>query len=77
MLEDLVHPSVGALIRRCRERQKISGRTLSASAGLSPSYISKVEAGEIEPSLRAFSKIALVLRMTQQEIWLCVVQAAK
>lgn len=78
MLEDLAsHAHLGDLIRRSREAQHVSGRALSAMANLSPSYISKIEAGEISPSLRAFARIALALHLTSQEIWLCVMEAAK
>jgi transcriptional regulator with XRE-family HTH domain len=71
------HPSIGDLIARARKKQNISARSLSALAGLSPSYVGKVEAGEIEPSLKAFGRIALALRLTPQEIWLCVVEAGR
>lgn len=51
-----------------RKRHHVSGRALSLAAGLSPSYVGKVENGEIEPSLKAFAKIALALHMTTAEI---------
>lgn len=37
-------------------------------ANLSPSYVGKVESGEIDPSLRAFAKIAMALEMSDFEI---------
>lgn len=55
----------------------MSARNLSAVANLSPSYVSKVESGEIQPSLQAFARIAMALSLTHQEIWVCVVLAAK
>lgn len=60
-----------------RERQKISARALSAMAELSPSYVGKVESGEIEPSLKAFARIALALHLSRQEIWLCVIESVR
>jgi transcriptional regulator with XRE-family HTH domain len=47
----------------------MSARALSARAGLSPAYVGKVEAGTIDPSLKAFARIAIALGMSQQEIW--------
>ena len=57
-----------------RTEKKLSSRALSLAAGLSPSYVGKLESGEIEPSVRAFARIALILGMNQQEIYLCVIQ---
>jgi transcriptional regulator with XRE-family HTH domain len=70
-------PTTGDLIRMARERQKMSARALSAKANLSPSYVGKVESGEIEPSLKAFARIALALHLSRQEIWLCVVESVR
>ena len=55
-------------IRFLRTRYKRSARGLSQAAGLSPSYVSKVEAGELEPSFRAFCRIAEELGMSDAEI---------
>lgn len=56
------------LLKQARTNKKLSARHLSLAAGLSPSYVSKVEAGEIEPSLKAFNSIASVLKLTDVEI---------
>lgn len=61
--------TLGQAIRTLREqRTDLSARALSAASGLSPSYVSKVESGEIEPSFRVFAKLALALGMTTAEI---------
>lgn len=65
MIEEV---NVANAIRFLRQKRKMSARALSQAAGLSPSYVSKVEAGELEPSFRAFSRIARVLQMTDAEI---------
>ena len=57
-----------------RKEKNLSSRALSLAAGLSPSYVGKLESGEIEPSVRAFARIAIILGMNQQEIYLCVIQ---
>lgn len=51
----------------------MSARSLSLQAGLSPSYVGKLEAGEIEPSVRAFARLAMVLGMSVQEVFFCVI----
>lgn len=51
-----------------RKRRGMSARSLSLAAGYSPSYVSKVERGEQEPSFRAFCSIAKVLELTDREI---------
>jgi transcriptional regulator with XRE-family HTH domain len=65
-------PFAGAAIRKVREARGLSARALSAKAGLSKAYVCKVEAGACEPSLRAFSQLAVALEMSPYEVW-CVV----
>jgi transcriptional regulator with XRE-family HTH domain len=61
--------TLGQAIRGLREqRTDLSARALSATCGLSPSYVSKVEAGVIDPSFRAFAKLSLALGMTTAEM---------
>jgi len=54
----------------------MSARALSIAVGLSESYVGKVESGSVEPSLRAFAKIAKGLGMTPPEIYVLVCQEA-
>lgn len=68
---------VAELIRVCRLRAGLSARQLSALADLSPSYITKLEAGELEPSLRSFARIVRALRLTPFEVMFCVSLAAE
>jgi transcriptional regulator with XRE-family HTH domain len=56
------------LIGYRRELKGWSGRHLSHVIGYSDSYINKVEAGIVEPSFDAFSRIAVALDFTDQEI---------
>lgn len=67
---------LGVVIRAQRKLHGLSARELSAKAGLSPSYITKLESGEIEPSLKAFGRIARVLRFTVSEVYFCTMQEA-
>lgn len=59
---------VGEVVRAYREARGISARQLSLQAGLSESYVGKLEAGEMACSLTAFSKLAVTLRMKAGEI---------
>jgi ribosome-binding protein aMBF1 (putative translation factor) len=63
---------VGVLVRHGRERRGVSQRTLSGEVKRSPAYISKLESGDLDPSLRAFSAVAVALGMTALEIWTIV-----
>lgn len=66
--------AVGHAIRDTRERQGLSARQLSLSAGLSESYVSKIESGEMsQPSFRAVSKIFTALKLKPGEIYMVVV----
>ena len=60
-------------IKRLRESKKMSARQLSLKSGLSPSYVAKVESGEIDPSFKAFARIAMVLEMSMLEIFFCII----
>ncbi len=60
---------VAQLLRDVRVKQGISARALSLQAGLSPSYVGKLESGEVEPSLYGFSKVATVLRLNRHEVY--------
>lgn len=69
--------TVGHVIRAMRERRRLSARALSLSAGLSESYVGKVESGACEPSLRAFAKIVTQLGLNAQEVFLVLQQEAR
>lgn len=68
--------TVGAVIREYRIARNISARQLSLSAGLSDSYVGKLESGAIECSLSAFAKIAVALKMKQAEVFVLVCNEA-
>jgi transcriptional regulator with XRE-family HTH domain len=59
-------------LQEFRERKGLSRRALSQQAGLSASYVGKLETGEIEPSLRAFLSISRALALTQNEVAICI-----
>lgn len=50
-------------IREYRKQQNLTMKELASQAGMSISYISQVERGEMDPSLSALRKIAAVLQV--------------
>ena len=63
-------------IRYQRIKKGLSPRALSLKAGLSASYVGKLERQEIEPSIGVFARIALVLDMNPRETFYCIRMAA-
>lgn len=60
--------SLGNAIKFMRKRKNLSSRILSSRSGLSPSYISKVEAEKLNPSFDAFCSIIEALGLSDGEI---------
>ena len=56
------------LMRFLRQRYGVSARQLSAESGLSLSYISKMEKGQVKPTVEAFAKIVNKLDISNAEI---------
>lgn len=68
---------LGTALRALREdRTSLSARGLSLTAGLSESYVGKVESGQVEPSVRAFAKIVVHLRLKPAEVWVLLSREA-
>lgn len=63
---------LGDCVRYARTRKGLSARAVSREAELSPSYVQKLEAGDIDPTLKSFAKIAQVLGLNSEEILFCV-----
>jgi len=66
---------IGDLLKQKRESLGISARGLSVQVGMSPSYVSKVEAGELDPTLHCFARMASALKMNHYEIAACLAVA--
>jgi transcriptional regulator with XRE-family HTH domain len=56
--------SVGARLRTLREEHRYSMRQLARRAGVSPSLISEVERGRVEPSISVLKRLATSLDTT-------------
>lgn len=64
--------SVASVVRAARERQGWSARELSRRVDVSPAYVTKLEAGTVDPSLSRFARLARVLRLSKAEIYYCL-----
>lgn len=60
------------VIQLRRERLGISKRELGRRSSLSAAYVSALESGSLKPSLAAFSRLAVELRLTPKEIFMIV-----
>lgn len=60
---------LATLLRQARLRAGLSQRALSLAVGRSTAYISKVEAGDMDPSFQAVSLLAVVLNLSPLELW--------
>lgn len=69
--------AAGWALRQRREERGLSARELSLRAGLSESYVGKMETSRIDPSLRCFARVAVALDLTPQEIAAVVRLAAR
>ncbi len=68
--------TVREALRYLRERAGLSARSLSVQAGLSPSYVGKIESGEHLPSLTGFAAMVTALHLSPYEVWTLVHTAA-
>ena len=55
---------LGERIRQLRTGRGLSVRTLAATTGFSPSFISQVEHGQVSPSIASLERIATALGVT-------------
>jgi transcriptional regulator with XRE-family HTH domain len=69
---DALDHAVHKAIRLKRESYGMSRRELGRRASLSEGYVSALEAGNLNPSFAAFSRLAHVLRLTPTEIFFLV-----
>ena len=75
-MADLEGPSLGDYVRMAREARGLSRRQLSMAAGLSESYVSKLESGSVDPSVRRFAVLARQLGFNQRELFVLLTREA-
>lgn len=61
-------PEFRALMTFLRNRENVSARALSEKAGLSLSYVSKMEKGDVTPTVEVWSKIIKNLNVGNEEL---------
>ena len=61
-------PEFIALMKFLRERAEVSARELSLNSGLSQGYVSKMEQGNVTPTVEVFSKIVQNLGVSAAEL---------
>jgi transcriptional regulator with XRE-family HTH domain len=65
----MTESSLGRSIRRLREGQQLSLRTLAERTGFSASFLSQVENGQASPSISSMERIATALGVTLSEFF--------
>lgn len=71
-----VEQSLGEAIRRLRDNQRLSVRTLARNCGFSASFISQVELNQASPSLSSLERIANGLGTTIGQLFVTAAPAA-
>lgn len=65
--------TLGSAVKQVRTtRTDLSARALSLAAGLSESYVGKVESDSIDPSFKAMAKISKILGLSANEIYVLI-----
>jgi transcriptional regulator with XRE-family HTH domain len=52
-----VNPDVGRLVREARKRHRISQATLARRAGTTQKHVSRIERGELSPSVATLARL--------------------
>jgi transcriptional regulator with XRE-family HTH domain len=63
-------PFVSLAFRQLRERAEISQEELAFRAGLDRTYISGIERGRRNPSLKSMQRLAAVLNLSLDEVFI-------
>jgi transcriptional regulator with XRE-family HTH domain len=72
-----ITPYVGPAFRQLRERAEISQEELAFRAGLDRTYVSGIERGRRNPSLKSMQRIAAQLEMSLDEVFTVARQLAE
>ncbi len=64
----MFYTNIGPKVKKLREQQDITQETLADKVGLTQSFISKLENGELTPSLKSLEKIAEALGVEVAEL---------
>lgn len=67
--ETELHVELGRWLRLLRKRQGLSLAAVARSSGLSPSFLSQMERGLVQPSLRSVNRVAAALGTTASAVF--------
>ncbi|MCX6706099.1 MAG: helix-turn-helix transcriptional regulator [Candidatus Woesebacteria bacterium] len=68
ILTSIARIKIGKKIKQIRKQKKLSQVEVAVDAGINPSYYSKIERGEVNPSLKIFYSIAKSLGVKSSDI---------
>jgi transcriptional regulator with XRE-family HTH domain len=63
-----IREEIGKKIKKARRQKSLKQVEVAVDAGLSPSYYSKIERGEVNPSLEKFYRVVKSLKVKSSEI---------
>ena len=64
-----INRQLGKRIRYLRNSRKMSIEDLALEAGINPNYLSDLERGERNPTIKVLSKIAIALDISLSELF--------
>lgn len=67
-LTEKIKREIGKNIKRARENRKLNQIEVAVEAGVNPSYYSKIERGEVNPSIDKIYKVIKALRIRSDDI---------
>jgi transcriptional regulator with XRE-family HTH domain len=67
--EARLRAALGTRVREARKQRNLSGRRLAALAGVTPSFISQIEQGQVSPSISTVLRIIHVLGITVGDLF--------
>ncbi|MCP3915859.1 MAG: helix-turn-helix transcriptional regulator [bacterium] len=62
--------SIGKAVLRIRQKQGLTQKEVGARAGLATSYVSRIENGHIQPTMRTLARLAKALGVPTSELFL-------
>lgn len=68
ILSNITRKNIGKKIKQIRKQKKLSQVEVAVDAGIDPSYYSKIERGEANPSLKQFYRIIKSLGVKSSDI---------
>jgi transcriptional regulator with XRE-family HTH domain len=71
-----IHKQIGLNVRRLRLKRDISQQTLAFEAGVALNYVSGIECGKKNPTVKILAQLAGVLKVTAADLFAPVSETA-